>query len=148
MTDNPAAECQDPREIAHWCDNKCWQEDAELLADVHKWRHLRANLDAVHADPDADFSNIHEMAGRLQDLQGRLVKHTPISFLGAGFYLGIAAEAMLKHQTDPDDARGDIGFALALIVCVNEAFEHCDSLWINWKDVPNADRSVERLNTA
>ncbi len=37
-------------------------------------------------------------------------------------YLEIAAEAILKKQTDPDDARGDPAFALALIVRVKAAF--------------------------
>ncbi len=148
MTDNAASECTDPRKVEHWRENKCWREDGELLADVHKWRHLRANLDAIFADPRSVRDSIHTKMGQLEDLQGRLVKHTPFSFLGAGLYLEIAAEAILKKQTHPDDAAGDLGFALALIVCVNEAFEHCDGLWINWKDADGTDPNVERLNTA
>ena len=74
------------------------------------------------------------------------MKHTPFSFLGAGFYLEIAAEAILKHQTSPEDAGGDIGFALALIVRVNEAFYHCDNLWINWKDVRRTDPDVTKID--
>ena len=149
MTDNPTTkpECTDPREVAHWQDNKCWKEDAELLAEVHKWRYLRAKIDAVHADPDSDSSNIHEMHGRLQDLQGRLAGHEPFCFLAATFYLEIAAEAILKKQTNPDDSAGDLGFALALLMRVQAVLEATDGLWINWRDAPKTDPDVVKINT-
>ena len=65
MTDNPttAPTCQDPRKIEHWRENQCWKEDGELLADVHKWRHLSAKLDATFSDPDSDRSDIHTRIG-------------------------------------------------------------------------------------
>lgn len=148
MTDNPAPKCTDPREIAHWRDNKCWIEDAELLAEVHKWRYLSAKIDAVRADPDGDFSNIHEMDGRLQDLQGRLARHQPFCFLAATFYLEIAAEAILKKQTDPDDAAGDLVFAQDQGQRVQEVLEATDGLWIDRRDAPKTDPDVVKINTA
>ena len=152
MTTNPttAPTSTDPRTVEHWSvpTGTAWHEDSELLADVHKWRYLRANLDAVYADPGSDRSDLFTKIGKLQDLQGRLARHMPYSFLAAGLYLELAAEAILKKQTDPQDAGGDLGFALALVVRVNAAFEECDDLWINWKDARRTDPNVEGIDSA
>jgi len=63
----------------------------------------------------------------------------------------MCARAQDRRTPAPDDAGGDLGFALAPIVRVNVAFEDCDGLWMNWKNEtthPAHGPDVARLNTA
>ena len=133
---DPDGYCLDPRKPAYWHTpifGAAAVEDSLLLADLQKWKYIRSQIDAVYNDPDRNNDEVLGLFDRLQGVPGRLAKAIPRGFLSAAEYLEIAAGAVLVKQTDPDNIAGDLVFALALVVCVQNALKSCEG-WINWKD--------------
>lgn len=139
MTDNPTTrpECHDRRKPEYWCNpffGAACEQDSELLSNVAQWRHVRSKIDAMFNDPDKDRGEVIPLLDRLDSIQGRLAKATPLSFLGAADYLEIAAKAILAKHLDPDSADDDLTLALGLVARVEKAMRVCDVGWINRKD--------------
>ena len=157
MSDNPTTEpeCRDPRKPEYWRApffGAASAEDSQCLAEIHQWKHIRAKIDDTLNNWGVDADDMLGLLGQIECLQGSLVRNEPVSFQSATAFLEIAANAILIKQTDPDSLAGDLTFALALIVRVQQALDQCEG-WISWRGrgehgARQTDPDVVKINTA